>query len=109
VREQAAEVRIAGRIGGPDDERPDIHRFEVDSDNELQAGLFGGVMSPHDARERGPVGDRERLVAERRRTDDELVGVGGTPQEREVARAVQFGIPRCVIGHVTTFSCPSRS
>jgi hypothetical protein len=49
-------------------------------------------MGAHHARDRAFVRDRERAVAERMRTLDELLGMRGAAQEAEVADAVELGV-----------------
>ena len=51
-------------------------------------------MRAHDAGERAFVGDRQRRIAERLRALDQLFGMRGAAQEREVRDAVQFGVMR---------------
>ena len=70
VRQQLTEVRVAGRVGSPDDDRRSIDWFEVGSDHKLDARLFRCPVGPHDPLERGPVGEREGVVAEGRSPRD---------------------------------------
>src|SRR5690606_39794781 len=49
-------------------------------------------MGTHHAGERAFVGDRERGIAQRPRPVDELLGMGGAAQEREVRDAMQLGV-----------------
>jgi len=111
VGEQPAEIGVAGRIGSPDDDRRGVYRLQVGSDQELDSGLFGGAVSPHDAGECGPVGDGEGLVAEFGRSGDECLGMGGSLQERKVARAVKLGVTRGGVGHgcAILFSIPVQA
>jgi hypothetical protein len=78
VCQQVAEIGVACHIGGPDDQRRSVCRFELCPDDELDPCLLGGSMSPHDSRECGAVGDRQSLVAELGRSRDELLRMRGT-------------------------------
>ena len=66
--------------------------IEPAADDEADAGRLRRLMRAHDAGEAVAVGDRDRLVAERRRGRHQLVRMRGAAQEREIAGDLQLGV-----------------
>jgi hypothetical protein len=69
-----------------------VDRSDFRPDQELQPSFFGSQVRADNARQGVLVRDSEGGQAERGGTLDELVGVGGPVEEREVRLAAKLGI-----------------
>ena len=96
VRDQLRQVAVAVARGGEQHETrlvaKGVVQRELGADDERQPGVACAQMRTHDAGKRTLVGDRQRRIAERLRALDQLFGMRGAAQEREVRDAVQFGV-----------------
>ena len=80
-RQQPTELGIARAIDRPHDQRHGIDRLQMRPDDQLDACLLGCAVRPHDAGERGPIGDGDRLVAECMGPFHQFLGVRSALQE----------------------------
>src|SRR5690606_31257497 len=81
-----------GRIEDPADIGKIRRQCELRAYDQWQTGLTSLQVCPDDAGHRAFVGDRQGRVVELMRPLDQLLGVGGAAQEREVADAVKLGV-----------------
>ena len=71
-----------------------VIEIEPAADDETDANLFCGLMRAHDPGNAVMVGNRDRPVPERRRSQYQLGRVRGAAQKREIGRDLQLGISR---------------
>ena len=83
-REQAAQSAVASPVHGVDQDGQTIAQVEAAADDEADAHFGRSSMRTGDAGQRVVVGDRQRRVAECLCSDEQLLDVAGTAQERVV-------------------------
>ena len=93
ARDQAAEAAVPEPVLRPEHHRRCIAGTELGSDDEGQRVVFGRGVCPNDPREAFQIGDGQRAVTQFRGANDQLVGMRGGPEEREVRQAMKFRIP----------------
>ena len=99
-RDQRAERAVGGSVACEEHEAGAIAEIELGADDEPKgraarlAKRLEAHVRAHDACERALVGDRERVVAERRGALDELGGARRATEETVVRQCVQFGVGR---------------
>ena len=107
ARDQTAQGRITGPGGGQGDQPRAIGQCDLAAEDQRQAVVPCCDVGPDRAGHGTFIGDRQGGVAEFRGAHDQFLRVRGTPQEGEMAQAVQFGI-----GHQPNTPCshqpPSR-
>ncbi len=96
--QEARQAAISGAVLRVGEEAGAVGEIEPDADDEADIGNLCGVMGAHQAGDAVPIGDRDRLVAERRGGRDQFVGMRGAAQEREIAGDLQFGVARTRAG-----------
>ena len=69
-----------------------IGKIKAAADNKTDPDLLCRVMGAHNAGKAVAIGDRNRLMAERGRSQHQLVRMRGAAQEREVARDLQLRV-----------------
>ncbi len=92
MRDQAAQLRIAGTVGRQQNQAWPVAQVDLAADDQVQTQFTRPLVCTHHARQGAFVGDRQRPVAHGMCTFDQLLGVRGTAQKGEIAQAVQFGV-----------------
>ena len=90
--DQPGERAVARAVGGERHELERIDAAELRADDERQLALLGRDVRAHHARERALIGERQRSIVEVLGLRDELLGVRGAAQKREIAQCMQLGV-----------------
>ena len=90
--QQPRQPAIGGAIGGVGEQARTVGEIEAAADDKPDADHFRRMMRAHDAGKAVAVGDRDRLMAERRGGQHQLVGMRRAAQEREITGDLQFRI-----------------
>jgi len=94
MRDELAQVAVTIEVAGQHDERERgvaLHP-ELAAHQQRQAVFFGSHVGPHHPRQGTFVHQRERAVAQRLGSLDQLFGVARAAQEGEVGDAAQLGV-----------------
>ncbi len=89
---------IGDAVFGIGKEARAVGEVEPNTDDEADPDGFRRMMRAHQPGDAVPVGDRDRLVAERRRGHHQLVGMRRTAQKREIAGDLQLSVIRPGVG-----------
>ena len=90
--DEAGEGAVAVPGGGEAEKAWAIGEVEAGARDEVEAGAPSGLVGAHDPGKRVAVGQGEGAVAQLDCAFDHLIGVGGAPQEGEVAGDLEFGV-----------------
>ena len=93
-REKPAETSVGGTVGRIAQQARRILEIELGADHETEAGLLGGDMRAYDAGKRVAVRDGDGGEPEGLGGGNQLVGMRGAGEKREIARHLQLGIGR---------------
>ncbi len=88
--QQAAEVAIALTIHGIEADVGPVNESDAGADQELEAAILGGFMGANHAAQGVPIGDGQRVNAQRDGLPHEFIGMASAPQKAEVGAADQF-------------------
>ena len=91
-RDEGGEVAVALAILGDENQLQAIQRRHLAADQQLEAGLTGGLVRPHDAGQRTFVSQGQGGVALGHCLLDQFIRVRRTAQETEIGEAMQLGI-----------------
>ncbi len=111
ARNQPAECRITVAVLRERHQLAAAVQSQLGADDEFDPEGLRRHVRTHDTGHRTLVGNRERLVAERRGRLDEFLGMRRAAQEREIAERVQFRIaspPHDVIRTCRADTSPPR-
>ena len=90
--DQPGERAVARAVGRERHELERIDAAELRPDDEWQLALLGRDVRAHHTRERALIGERQRSIVEVLGLRDELLGVRGAAQKREIAQGMQLGV-----------------
>jgi len=92
--QQTGQPAIGGAVFGKGEEAGAVGEVEPHADHQADADCLRRVMGAHDAGDAVAVGDRDRLVAERRRGHHQLVRMRCAAQKREIGGDLQLRVAR---------------
>jgi hypothetical protein len=90
--DQPRQAAVGGPIRRPQDYGRGIHGRDFRADDQLQSPLLCRSVGPHDPRQAVPIGHGQGVAAEFRGVLDQLLGVRGAFEEREVRFGVKLGV-----------------
>ncbi len=90
--EETAKIAVAGAVDRPEQDGAGIGEGDFGAYDQFETGFLGGDVGTHDAGQAVAIGDGEAGVTEIGSLGDELAGVGGTFEEREICFAVELDV-----------------
>ena len=91
-RQQLRQPPIGGAVGGQAQNRRRVGEIEPRADHQPDARRLCFAMGAHHPGQRIAVGDRDRVMAERRRRPRHLLGMRGAMQEGEIGGDLKLGV-----------------